>query len=321
MSSIMGMGDDPEHHEGTPQAMIKTEALSIPARDGFALAATRYEPAANPSETAVIINAATAVPQRYYRAFATFLAEQGYTALTYDYRGIGGSRPASLRGFPARARDWALLDMAGVIDWAQIAIKPRRLFAIGHSYGGQTPGLLPNGDQLDAMVTASAQSGHWRLQGGAEKLFVAFHIYVTLPLLSQLFGYMPWSKLGSAEDLPGGVAQEWASWCRRRGYLLDDPTLPVERYSQFRAPVLALSFADDSWGTARSVDAMMRAYPNLTRRHVAPAELGLRRIGHFGFFRPPCAALWPEIVAWLERAAPPRRPEPDDARPSAYAPV
>lgn len=279
--------------------MTWSEPLTIPARDGFALAAMRYEPAVNPTATVVVINAATAVPQGYYRAFATFLAEQGYIAITYDYRGIGGSRPASLRGFAARARDWALLDMAGVVDWVQATCRPRRLFAVGHSFGGQTPGLLPNGDRIDALATLSAQSGHWRLQGGRQKLAVALHTHLTLPVLARLCGYVPWSRFSAAEDLPLGVALEWASWCRRRGYLLDDPTLPVERYRRFAAPVLAYSVADDDWGTARSVDAMMGAYPRLTRRHLVPSALGLPRIGHFGFFRPTCAALWPELVAWL----------------------
>lgn len=284
--------------------MLQGEPIRIPARDGFTLAATRYAPAASPSATVVLINAATAVPQGYYRTFAAFLAEQGYTAITYDYRGIGGSRPTSLRGFPARARDWALLDMAGVVDWIVTECRPQRLFAVGHSFGGQTPGLLPNGDQIAALVTLSAQSGHWRLQGGGQQLAVALHTHLTLPVLARLWGYVPWSRFSSAEDLPQGVALEWAAWCRRRGYLLDDPSLPVERYRQFQAPVLAYSIADDAWGTARSVDAMMHAYPRLTRRHLVPWEVGLERIGHFGFFRPACAALWPELLAWLEQTAP-----------------
>jgi predicted alpha/beta hydrolase len=286
-------------------AQVRVEPAAIPAADGFVLAATRYEPVANPTRTVVVINAATAVPQRYYRSFATFLAEQGYTTITYDYRGIGGSRPTSLRGFAASARDWVLLDMAGVIDWAYATYAPGRLFLVGHSYGGQTAGLLPNGDRVDAMVTSSSQSGYWALQGGFQRVAVAFHTHVTLPVLARLFGYVPWSRFSSAEDLPKGFALEWAAWCRQPGYLLDDPTLPLERFAEFRAPVLALSFADDIWGTRRSVDAMMRAYPRVERRHITPVDVGLRAIGHFGFFRSQSAALWPEIVAWLEQSAPP----------------
>lgn len=289
---------------------MNIESLSIPASDGFLLPATCYRPLDNPTRTVITINSATAVPQRYYKSFAAYLAEQGYTVITYDFRGIGQARPRSLRGFKASLRDWALKDMAGVIDWIEAHERPQRLFHVGHSFGGQTPGLLPNGDQIDAMVTFSSQSGYWGLQGGNQKLPVALHMYVTFPLMCGLFGYMPWSKFSSAEDLPREAALEWAKWCRRPNYLLDDPTLPLERYQQFQAPVLAYSFDDDNWGTRRSVDAMMSAYPSLTRRHVIPAEVGMKAIGHFGFFRSRSQALWPDVVNWLEQAAPFQSEEP-----------
>ncbi len=283
---------------------MQVESLTIPACDGYSLAATRYQPEHNPTNTVVVISAATAVPQRYYKHFAKFMVQQGYTAVTYDYRGIAGSKPNTLRGFAANARDWALLDMAGVIEWVQKVERPQRLFLVGHSYGGQTAGLLPNHDSIAAMVTLSSQSGHWRLQGGSQKWPVLFHVYLTFPIFCGLFGYMPWSKFGSAEDLPKGVALEWARWCRQPGYLLDDRSLPLERYQHFQAPVLAYSIDDDDWGTARSVDAMMHAYPNLTRRHIVPQEHGLSALGHFGYFRPKSKVLWPELVDWLEQAAP-----------------
>ncbi|MCI0711110.1 MAG: alpha/beta fold hydrolase [Chloroflexi bacterium] len=279
---------------------MQIENVMIPACDGYELAGTVYQPEQNETNTVVTINAATAVPQQFYKAFATFLAEQGYTVITFDYRGIGGSKPESLRGFKAKVEDWAMLDMAGVVDWVQATYQPKRLFFVGHSYGGQTAGMLPNADQIDAMVTFSSQSGYWKLQGGNQKLAVLFHMYVTFPLMSHLFGYMPWSKLGSAEDMPKGVALGWARWCRHPEYLMGDKHLPLERYQQFKAPVLAYSFADDNWGTKKSVDTMMSVYPNITRRHVLPSDIGLEAIGHVGFFRPKSAALWPDIVAWLE---------------------
>jgi predicted alpha/beta hydrolase len=54
----------------------------------------------------VIMNSASDVPQGFYRQFATALAEAGYTVITYDYRGIAGSRPSSLHGFATRTSDW-----------------------------------------------------------------------------------------------------------------------------------------------------------------------------------------------------------------------
>ena len=248
----------------------------------------------------MIISSATAVPQQFYRHYAHALAEAGFTALTYDYRGIGQSRPASLRGFRAQARDWALLDMAGVIDWVCSELKPTRLFKIGHSMGGQVPGLLDNAEAIDAMITLSAQSGHWRLQGAEQKWLVAVHVHVTFPLLAHLVGYMPWSWFGQGEDLPKGVALEWTRWCRNRRYLLGDDSLPLDRYERFSAPVLAYSIDDDKWGTPQAVDAMMSAYPKVERRHLSPSEIGLRSLGHIGYFRPQSQALWAEGIAWLD---------------------
>ncbi len=125
-------------------------------------------------------------------------------------------------------------------------------------------------------------------------------MHVTLPLLSHLFGYLPWSRLGGADDVPKGVALEWARWCRNRKYILGDESLPLERYSRFSAPVLAYSIEDDNWGTARSVDAMMRAYPNLERRHLDPARVKQKSIGHFGYFREGSDDIWREAIAWLD---------------------
>lgn len=277
---------------------MQVSQITIPARDGFALAGTVYRHDAA-TDRAVIISSATAVPQRFYRHYARALADEGYIAVTYDYRGIGGSRPATLRGFDATMRDWGLLDMAGVVDWARLQLGAERIFVAGHSAGGQVAGLLDNSSAIDGMLTFSAQSGHWRLQGGEQKAMVAFHVYLTLPLLSSIFGFVPWSRLGSAEDLPKGAALEWSRWCRDPEYLLGDDTLPLDRYRDFVAPVLAYSFDDDKWGTKRAVDAMMSAYPHVERRHVAPSDVGLNSIGHFGYFRQDSERLWREGIDWL----------------------
>ncbi|HEX6861449.1 MAG TPA: alpha/beta fold hydrolase, partial [Thermoanaerobaculia bacterium] len=117
-------------------------SLRLPARDGFKLAATLYEPQGPQSkstawghETLVVISSATAVPRSYYDGFARFLAGRGFAVLAYDYRGIGESRPGSLRGFHARMHQWGQEDLAGVIDWAGRHVQPARLLSVGHSVG------------------------------------------------------------------------------------------------------------------------------------------------------------------------------------------
>ncbi|MDX1583846.1 MAG: alpha/beta fold hydrolase [Thermoanaerobaculia bacterium] len=279
---------------------VASEEISVEARDGFQLAGTMFR-AQDSRGRVVVVNSATGAPRHFYRHFAAALSEAGYTAVTYDYRGIGDSRPESLRGFEARMREWGLLDMAGMVDWAAGEVGAERIFLVGHSVGGQVAGMLDNPELVDGMVTFSAQSGYWRLQGGLQKLPVAFHVHVTLPLLSRLVGYMPWSWVGQGLDLPKGVALEWARWCRNPLYLLGDDSLPLDRYRQFRAPILAHSFTDDNWGTRRAVKAMMEAYPNVVElRHVNPRDKGLESIGHFGYFRPATSSLWRETFDWLD---------------------
>ncbi len=272
--------------------------LTIPARDGYPLAARIF---GGGRDRAVVISSATAVPQRFYRHFAAALAEAGYTALTYDYRGIELASTSELRRLDATARDWALSDLPGVVDWVAEVLGPERLFLVGHSFGGQVAGMYDRPERVAGMVTMSAQSGHWRLQGGEQKLVVWLHAHLTLRLLPRILGYMPMRAMGAGENLPAGVALEWARWCRRRDYLLGDTSLPLDRYARFTAPVLAYSIDDDAWGTARSVDAMMGAYPNLERRHLVPSAVGLEAIGHLGFFRPTCHRLWAEAMGWLAR--------------------
>ena len=176
----------------------------------------------------------------------------------------------------------------------------------GAPVAARSAGLLDRGDLIDGMVTLSAQSGYWRYQGGEQKLAVAFHVHITFPVVTRIVGYLPWSAFSRAEDLPKGVALQWARWCRDPRYLLGDDSLPLERLASFRAPVLAYSIEDDKWGTRQAVDAMMSAYPNCERRHVTPATYGLERLGHLGAFRTTASALWDETIDWFDALYAPR---------------
>jgi predicted alpha/beta hydrolase len=290
----------------SPSGGVVPPPVRVPVRaaDDYELAATFYD--AGDADTVLLVNSATAVPRRFYQRFATYVQRRRWHVVTYDYRGIAESRPPTLRGFDARMRDWALLDMTGMVDWIVSSISPSRLFVVGHSFGGQTVGMLDNANRIDAVVGISAQSGHWAVQGGREALKVRFIVTVLIPLLARSFGYFPWSRFARGEDLPKGVALEWAAWCRNPNYLLDDSTLPLQRYETFAAPMLAYSIEDDDWGTSRAVDDMMRAYRNVTRRHIRPGDYGLERLQHMGFFREGAESLWDEVIEWLDEAVPAR---------------
>ena len=288
MAILPKMGNDIRH-------------LTIQARDGYALAATLFDPGSD-HKYVMVINAATAVPRSFYAVYAQHLRQAGYLVVTYDYRGMGESRPSRLRGFQARMRDWVELDMAGVIDWVHRYCHPHRLVLVGHSFGGQAPGLLDNADKVDAMVTVSAQSGYWALMPSPEKYRIWLYAYVLMPMLAYLFGYLPWGRFARGEDLPKGVALEWAYWCRLPDYLCGDQTLSsLHNFRNFTSPVLAYSFSDDKWGSRRSVDAMMARYvqAKVERRHKTPQDVDGNKIGHLGFFLPTSLTLWREVDEWI----------------------
>ncbi len=281
---------------------MQVSDLPIAALDGCELAATVFTPAGPPDRVA-IISAAIAVPGTFYRHLAGYLAGQGWLALTYDYRGIAKSRPADLKGFHATARQWAEEDMAGALAWAKARYPQAEIVLIGHSFGGQAAGLLPDLSRVRAMVTISAQSGYWRLQPGFEKVKVWFYVHIVFPSLCALYGYLPWSRFARGEDLPKAAALEWASWCRLPDYLFDDPALDARRrFARFTAPILAYSVDDDVWGSAKAVEAMMAGYTaaQVERRHIHPSDAGTGRLGHLGFFLPKAARLWPAMLDWVE---------------------
>ena len=89
--------------------MASRRAIQFCARDGALLAGTLFETVASSQPSAIVLmNAATAVPKTFYGDFCEHVSTKyRYPVLSYDYRGIGQSRPASsLRRFKAQMSDW-----------------------------------------------------------------------------------------------------------------------------------------------------------------------------------------------------------------------
>jgi predicted alpha/beta hydrolase len=250
----------------------------------------------------VLFQAAAGVKQEYYGKFAAYLAGRGFAALTFDYRGIGRSRPAKLRGFKARMRDWAEKDIGGALDYLARATHGARLIGIGHSFGALAFGLVPGNERYVAVMAVGAQSGYWKHWRGKSRLGMWFLTHVLLPGVSRLHGYFPSRLFGQGEDLPAGVAIEWASWCRHPGYIVG-ALGAQDAYARFAAPIRAYAIADDSYAPPAAVEAFLEFYPNAVRKleRVDPAQAGGGPIGHFGFFRERLKdTLWKEAAEWME---------------------
>jgi predicted alpha/beta hydrolase len=283
------------------------KTVRFPATDGFELAGTLYGDAAS-ARGAVLIAPAMGVPQSYYTEFANWLAAQGQLVLCFDYRGMGASRPRehaqSLRGFEADILTWAQRDTAAALDWLRAELPAdKSIHWIGHSLGGQIFGLLPNRALVDRAVTVASGSGYWRENAPQLKRFVWWLWYVLVPLTLPVAGYFPGRRLRKVGDLPRGVMAQWRRWCLSPHYMMGEGGSALrEHYAALHTPILSLSFTDDEFMSGRNIESLHSFYAGAPRtmQRIAPAELGVRRIGHFGFFRPQFeGTLWTRLAQWL----------------------
>ena len=260
------------------------------------LSITVFAPIERP-KFAFILNSATGAKQGYYRTFASYLAENGILSITYDYSGIGKSAPNSLKGYDTSATDWGENDLTAVIDYVSSNYDYDKLILAGLSIGGQIHGLSSSIQKADALVNVAAQSGYWNLWPFPSKLGILSSWYL-LPTLAWIFGYLPSKRMGIMEDLPREVAMEWARWGRTANYLFDHVPNAEEKYASINVPLWSYSFTDDTTAPASTVEWMNAKYSNceLHYRRISPSELGLKSIGHFGFFREPCKPLWEELL-------------------------
>ncbi|MEG1767952.1 MAG: alpha/beta fold hydrolase [Comamonas sp.] len=279
--------------------------MSLTAADGYVLAATLY-PAVPRPVARLIVAGATAVPQGFYRRFAEFAAARGFETLTFDYRGIGQSRPPALEGFRMSLLDWGQLDLAAVVE-EMAGNDGLPLYIIGHSYGGHALGLLPNHDKVAAFYGFGVGAGWHGWMPRTEQFKVLLMWHLILPALTRWKGYCPWKMLGLGEDLPRDAFFQWRHWCGFPRYFFDDPKMPhiAGRYAAVTVPLMAANAVDDLWAPARSRDAFMSGYRNapLSTCDIHP-EGAARGIGHMGYFRSSSQGLWQDALDWLVQSRP-----------------
>ncbi|MYN09333.1 alpha/beta hydrolase family protein [Pseudoduganella aquatica] len=285
------------------------ERVTLHAADGYALAALRYR-SQGPERARLIVAGATGVPQGFYRRFAEYATAKGYTVLTLDYRGIGLSKPKTLRGFRMDYLDWGRLDLAAAVEAVAGeggGAGPGRavpLCMVGHSYGGHAFGLLPNHDKVDGLYTFATGAGWHGWMPLLERVRVKIMWNVIGPLLTRWKGCLAWSKLGMGEDLPLDVYRQWKHWCRYPHYFFDDPAMRqvAAGFDTVRAPIMAVNAVDDLWAPPNSRDAFMRGYRNAPWFGITidPVGSGIGKIGHMGYFRPQSHTLWAAALDWFD---------------------
>lgn len=281
--------------------MSSVNTVIFTTADGYAIHGHRFQ--AQQPKGLIIVASATGVPQGFYRKFAQYATAQRYDVITFDYRGVGASKPKSLKGFDMDYRDWARQDLEAVIASQSEQALP--IFLIGHSYGGHALGLLENHSAIKAAYFFGVGSGWHGWMPKLESLRVSLMWNVIAPVLTRIKGYLGWSALGMGEDLPLGVYKQWKRWCRFPHYFFDDPDYPEmrDKFAEVTTPIKAATAHDDKWALPQSRDAFVKHYINsqIERIDLEPRHVGMGSIGHMGYFRSTAQGLWPDIFEYFNR--------------------
>ncbi len=278
------------------------QRITFQARDGHTFAGYRFDPPGS-ARAGVVIAPGMAILQSFYVSFAQYLAAHGFMVWTFDYRGTGESLAASMRGAKADLTDWYTRDYDAVINAAGDANPGVPLFVVGHSFGGQVVPLVPSCGRLAGVVNIAVGSGARRHTKPHIRRITPLMWHLMAPLLCPVFGYFPGARIGMVGNLPTGAMFQWRRWCLTPDYLLTGQPGAREAYAGATFPVLALIFSDDELLLEEGSRMMHAAYLNnpVDFRVLDPGTFGLKRIGHFGFFKPQHEmSLWPVAMQWME---------------------
>lgn len=276
----------------------------ITCADDITLGAHWWKAEGRQSLGTVIINPATGVLARYYHRYAAFLASHGFNALTYDYRGIGLSRPADLRRTRPGWRHWGELDFDAAIRHAVERESAAPVLAVGHSIGGFLPGYAQNAAKLHRMLTVGAQYAYWRDYQAARRMGLLVKWHMLMPAVTALWGYFPGRQLGWLEDLPAGVVWSWSLGGKRFEQRVpqSERQTVLARFAAVQAPILAISVSDDEFATKPAVSRSLDYYSSAeaTKVMLHPQDLGFDQVGHFDLFHARHASgFWLDTLLWL----------------------
>lgn len=275
-------------------------ALDLRTKDGQKIVFTCFSPLK--SNGKVIIIAPTGQrTQDFYKPLALFFQGEGFTVLSFDYRGMGESAPKDLKGYSATMHQWAVQDIDAVILYARQHYPMHEIVYLGHCVGGEIVGLAGASQFINRLVLVSSSVSCTKFWPLRERFRLKTNRTI-LNILNKIFGYFPGRKVGFLKDMPSGVIYEWAGWCNSPNGLFDK--FPDNNYRKLQIPVLSMSFSDDRHCTPKAVEELLNHFAGaaITWRHVRPIEIGMKSIGSDGFFEPLMnESLWPFVLQWLNK--------------------
>ncbi|TNC83995.1 MAG: alpha/beta hydrolase [Thalassolituus sp.] len=240
------------------------------------------------SKQVVVIAGAMGVPQTCYEKFALWLNEQGMSAITFDYYGMGASVDKPLKQIKTNMLQWGEYDCEAIIRFVRANYPDQTFCWVGHSVGGQLLGMTPSTNLIDKAITMASGSGYWRHNSPETKRFVWALWYGIAPLAVTLKGYFPGDRLNMVGDLPANAMRQWWRWCKNKDYAVGyEGQWLRDQFASVSIPITSISFSDDEMMSARNIENLHSFFTSSERKmiRINPKDIGEKRIGHLNWFR------------------------------------
>lgn len=248
----------------------------------------------------LLINSATGVKQQIYFSFSQYLAKNGFTVITYDYRGIGESKPKKMRGFNASMRIWGTIDFKTVTNFIQQEYSDHTKFCLGHSVGALILGMNDYSKSFEKFIFVGTQDAYIGNLKFTVAVTALLGFGIALPVMTNFFGYFPAHRFGLGESLPKGVAFDWQTLIlNKKSTSKLYEKIGGNSSKDLNREVFITHAEDDTWVTQKGMQNLLKnVYPNIkkTYREIKISESEKGEIGHVNFFRSFNKSLWKIIL-------------------------
>lgn len=279
------------------------QQISILTADNQQITATYFKPK-KANGKVVVIAGGVGMAQRFFFKFATWLAEQGCHAYTFDFRGIALSHTTPIKKLNAGYFEWTNYDFIAITNHVKNQHPDNTFYLVGHSFGGNSIGLSEAYKTYDKFLLVGAQYGYYKNFPLHMQFMIWLGFGIIVGVLTPLYGYFPSKLVGLGEPLPKQVAYDWRTLLLHKKSMLGlAKKFKKNYYDRITQPMLMISIDDDNFAPKKAVDTLAEdVFINaaITRKHLEVKELGIKKLGHNDFFRRKHKQLlWPIVTDWF----------------------
>ena len=257
----------------------------------------------NDRKKLLLINSATGVRQQIYFSFAAYFRRNGFTVITYDYEGIGLSKPAYQKKCKASMKSWGSQDFRLVTDFIVENFPSHQKYCLGHSVGALIVGMNESSKIFEKLIFVATQNAYIGNLKWKTKIEAFLGFGFAQPFFKELMGYFPANWFGLGESLPKNCAYDWRTLIlnKKSTNKLLNKTSDFSR--DLDQNVFVLYAEDDVWLTEKGVKSLLNdTYPNLKPkfRILKSSESEKGKIGHVNYFRSYHENLWNIVINEVE---------------------